>query len=202
MRISAYSVRTVGGHCVTQVGDDPVEVIRLRPHGHLFRQTAIAILLLLTPIFGVIFWLTIPNGTWLPVVVAMLVLMLIVGLAMIAFYRTSIWVSRLSLTERGFFGRIVSIPADSIDSVLLLELYQSGTLDTHPQLFVTDHDGRFLLRMRGQYWSRDDMDAVADLLEVPIIQVPDPVTLRELHQARPELLYWFERRFPRRAVGN
>ncbi|GAA3892345.1 hypothetical protein GCM10022381_37590 [Leifsonia kafniensis] len=183
-------------------GDDPEAVIRIRPHGHLFRQSTVALLLLLTPIFAVILWLTIPNGTWLPVVVALLVVMLLFGLAMIAFYRTSIWVGRSRIAERGFFGRMTSIPADSIDSIMLLELYESGTLDTHPQLFVSGTDGHVLLRMRGQYWSREDMESVAEHLEVPIVHVPDPLTLRELGESRPELLYWFERRFPRRSLDR
>lgn len=202
MKFGAYSVRTVGGHGVTLNGDNPETVVRLSPHGHLFRQTAVAVLLLLTPIFAVIFWLTIPSGSWLPVVVSLLVLMLLFGLAMIAFYRTSIWVSPSRITERGFFGRKTLIPAESIDSIMLLDLYQPGTLDTHPQLFVTGTDGRLLLRMRGQYWSRDDMESVAEVLEVPIVHIPDPLTLRELDQSRPELLYWFERRFPRGSLGR
>jgi hypothetical protein len=147
-------------------------------------------------------WLTIPNGTWLPVVVIMLLLMLLLGLSMIAYYRTSIWVGRSHVAERGFFGRMTSVPAGSIDSIMMLDLYQSGTLDTHPQLFVTGADGRVLLRMRGQYWSRSDMESVAEQLEVPVVHVPEPVTLRELNQARPELLYWFERRFPRRSTDG
>ncbi len=187
---------------MTQAEEDPSEVMCLRPHVQVFRQTIVAVFLLLTPILGVIAWLTIPSGTWWPVVVTTLVLMLLFGLAMISFYRTCIWVSRSHVAERGFFGRLSSIPVDSIESILLLDLYQSGTLDTHPQLFVTGLDGRFLLRMRGQYWSRGDMDALAELLEAPIVQVPDPVTLRELHQARPELLYWFERCFPPSPLRN
>jgi hypothetical protein len=183
---------------VTRDGDDPEAVIRIRPHGHLFRQTTVALLLLLTPVAGVILWLTIPNGTWLPVVVALLIVMLHFGLAMIAFYRTSIWVGRSFIAERGFFGRMRRMPAESIDSIMLLELYQTGTLDTHPQLFVTDADDHVLLRMRGQYWSREDMESVAEHLEAPLIHVPDPLTLRDLGELRPELLYWFERSFPRR----
>lgn len=186
---------------MTRIGDSPEIVVSLRPHGHLFRQTAVAVFLLLTPVLAVIFWLTIPNGTWLAVVVVVLVLMLLFGLGMIAFYRTTIWVSRSHIAERGFFGRMTTIPVDAIDGIMMLDLYQSGTLDTHPQLFVTGVDGRVLLRMRGQYWSRDDMETVADILEVPIVHIPDPVTLRELNASRPELLYWFERRFPRRLLG-
>jgi hypothetical protein len=84
-----------------------------------------------------------------------------------------------------------------VGQVLLLDLYQGGsTLDTHPQLFIRGHDGRLLLRMRGQFWSRESMERVAEEFDVPLTMTPNSMTLSELRRKTPELLYWFER-FPR-----
>ncbi|TFB64034.1 hypothetical protein E3N86_03860 [Cryobacterium sp. Hz7] len=145
-----------------------------------------------------LFWLSIPNGTWRPVAIAQVVLLSICGLAYLAYTRTIIRVDAEGISERGFMGLVKDFSADEIGSVVLLDLYRSGALDTQPQLFVTGTDGRLLVRMRGQYYSRGAMDTVVDQLGVPMVRVPEPMTLQDLNRVRPELLYWFERRFTRR----
>lgn len=181
----------------TRVGFDGVRHGRehaLRPHGHLFRQSTVAILAFFAPLFAVLYWLTIPHGVWMPVAIAQAVVILLFGLGAILMHRTGIWVDHSGVTERGFFGGLDSYPVGRIGSVVMLELYQNDALDTHPQLFVTGVDGRLLLRMRGQYYSRGAMETVVDQLGAPVVLVPEPMTLRELNRARPELLHWFERR--------
>jgi hypothetical protein len=81
-------------------------------------------------------------------------------------------------------------------TVLLVHLYEGSTLDTQPQLFVTGADGRVLIRMRGQFWALEDMERVAEELDVPVTRSAESMTLTELRRTSPELLYWFER-FPR-----
>jgi hypothetical protein len=171
----------------------------LRPHGHLLRQTTLSILAFFAPVFAVLYWLTIPLGEWVPVAIAQAVVMVGAAVGIIGFFRTRIWVDETGITERGFFGRLGSFNREQVASVVLLELYQSGAIDTHPQLFVTGADGRLLVRMRGQFYSRGAMDFVADELGAPVVRVPEPMTLAELNRLRPELLYWFERRFTGRA---
>jgi hypothetical protein len=171
----------------------------LRPHGHLLRQTTLSILAFFAPVFAVLYWLTIPLGEWVPVAIAQAVVMVGAAVGIIGFFRTRIWVDETGITERGFFGRLGSFNREQVASVVLLELYQSGAIDTHPQLFVTGADGRLLVRMRGQFYSRGAMDFVADELDAPVVRVPEPMTLAELNRLRPELLYWFERRFTGRA---
>jgi hypothetical protein len=166
----------------------------LRPHSHLVRQTTLSILAFFAPVFAVLYWLTIPLGQWHHVAVAQAIVMVGAALGIIAFLRTNIWVDETGITERGFFGRLTSFDREQIGSIVLLELYQSGAIDTHPQMFVTDADGRLLVRMRGQFYSRGAMDLVIDELGAPVVRVPEPMTLAELNRLRPELLYWFERR--------
>ncbi|ANP71393.1 hypothetical protein [Cryobacterium arcticum] len=172
----------------------PVRAQVLRPHGHLLRQTTLSIVAFFAPVFAVLYWLTIPIGEWLPVAAAQLAVMLAAAIGILGFLRTCIWVDDTGVSERGFFGRHTSFPSEQISSVVLLELYQSGTVDSQPQLFVTGQSGELLVRMRGQFYSRGAMDTVADELGVPVVRVPDPMTLSELNRLRPELLYWFERR--------
>jgi hypothetical protein len=166
----------------------------LRPHGHLLRQTTLSILAFFAPVFAVLYWLTIPLGEWIPVAIAQVVVMLAAGIGIFGFLRTCIWVDDTGISERGFLGQFTSFSSEQVASVVVLELYQSGAIDTHPQLFVTGPDGELLVRMRGQFYSRGAMETVADELGVPVIRVPDPMTLTELNRLRPELLYWFERR--------
>ena len=166
----------------------------LRPHGRLLLQTGLSVLALVAPVSAVLFWLSIPNGTWRPVLIAQVVLLSICALAYLAYTRTIIRVDAAGISERGFMGMVTNFSAEEIDSIVLLDLYQSGALDTQPQLFVTGADGRLLVRMRGQYYSRGAMDTVIDQLGVPVVRVPEPMTLQDLNRARPELLYWFERR--------
>ncbi|WP_130177121.1 hypothetical protein [Cryobacterium sp. SO1] len=166
----------------------------LRPHGHLLRQSTLSILAFFAPVFAVLYWLTIPLGEWVPVLVVQLIVMLAATLGIVGFLRTCVWVDETGISERGFFGQVNSFPAEQVASVVVLELYQSGAIDTHPQLFVTDADGQLLVRMRGQFYSRGAMETVADELGAPVVRVPDPMTLTELNRLRPELLYWFERR--------
>ena len=166
----------------------------LRPRGHLLRHSAIAALALCAPIFSVLYWLTVPAGTWLPVAAAQVVLILVCALGLIAYRRTGIWVDHSGITERGFFGRVSSFGAAEVSNILLLELYLGDALDTHAHLFVTGADGRLLVRMRGQYYSRSAMNTVIEQLAAPVVRVDEPMTMRDLSRARPELLYWFERR--------
>lgn len=166
----------------------------LRPRGHVLRHSAIAALALCAPIFSVLYWLTVPIGAWIPVAAAQVVLTLLCALALIAYLRTGIWVDHSGITERGFFGRVDSFTTAKVGSILLLELYLGDALDTNTHLFVTGTDGRLLVRMRGQFYSRSSMDIVIEQLAAPVVRVDEPMTLRELNRARPELLYWFERR--------
>ncbi|WP_297367251.1 hypothetical protein [Cryobacterium sp.] len=168
----------------------------------MLRQTTLSIFAFFAPVFAVLYWLTIPLGEWQYVAHGQAVVMIGAAISVIGFLRTCIWVDETGITERGFFGRVTTFDRDQVASVVALELYQSGAIDTHPQLFVTGHDGQLLVRMRGQFYSQGAMDTVADELGVPVVRVPDPMTLTELNRLRPELLYWFERRVTGRVARD
>lgn len=138
-------------------------------------------------------WVTVELGWWPAVVGAAAVVGALIAAAWASYRRTAIWVSPHGLVERGFFGATRRARTAQVGSVIRLDLYRSNSLDTSPQLFVVDHDGRLLLRMRGDYWEDADLDAVAPSLGVAETRRPTPVTLAELRASEPQLLYWFER---------
>jgi hypothetical protein len=172
----------------------PVTHEVLRPHRHLFSRGALAVFALTTPVFAVIYWLTIPAGRWPIVIVVHGVVLVATLFALIAYFDTLITVGGHSVIERDFFGRVHTIDTADVGSILLLELYESNALDTIPQLFVCDSQGRRMLRMRGQFWSRESMERVVEVLDRPVTTPPEAMTLADLRRSSPELLYWFERR--------
>lgn len=166
----------------------------LRPYPALFRQGLIACIAFLTPVFVVLYWITVPSGPWRVVVGVQAVATAIVSLAAYAYFGTAIWVAPGEISERGFFGRRTRFERESIGSVILTHTYSGPDLTPIPQLFVCGHDGKQLVRMRGQFWSRESMDAVVSALGVPVTINDDPVSLADLRRDSPNLLYWFERR--------
>lgn len=169
------------------------QVVVLRPHAHLFARGIIALLALTTPVFAVLYWLTIPDGVWPLVLAVHIVVITATTLAVLAFFSTTIQLGPDRVRERGFFGRTVDVLPGTVGSVVLVNLYEGSTLDTQPQLFVTDTHSKLLIRMRGQFWAIEDMERVAEELDVPVTRREDSMTLAELRRASPGLLYWFER---------
>jgi len=179
---------------VTRFGRGPVGYRKLRPHPWLFRQGFIATLAFLTPLFAVLYFLTIPDGPWVVVVITQVIASVIFTIACITYYAVGVWVDKRGIVERGFFGGVISLSASDIGSIVLVHTYQGGSADTVPQLFICDHDGNQVIRMRGQFWSLADMRAVCEALDVTVTNLSESVTPRELLEQYPGLLYWFERR--------
>ncbi|PJJ55639.1 hypothetical protein [Compostimonas suwonensis] len=179
---------------MTQIPVNGTSARVLRPLGHLFRQGVIAALALLVPLFAVLFWLTIPSGRWVPVLVV-LVVVIIVGLfAAISYFTSTFSIDENGVTERGFFGRKVHVSKSEVASIVEADVYHGNTLDTLPHLFICDDEGRALLRMRGQFWSRENMDTLREEFDVPVHFIGEPLTVGELSRTHPNLVYWFERR--------
>ena len=168
--------------------------VRLRPHRHLFRQALFAVLAFMTPVLVVMYALTVPDGPWEAVLATHILITLLVALAFVLYYRVGIWVDSTSITEVGFFGRTTRVEASEISSVFLAEVFEASGTSTLPQLFVRDLKGAQVIRMRGQFWSRESMELVLATLEVPSHERDDSVSTRELGDEYPGLLYWFERR--------
>ena len=168
--------------------------MKLRPHAHLFGQGIIAVVAFMTPVFVVLYVLSIPSGPWRAVLATQILATIVIVGASVAYFRVGIWVDRTSITEIGFFGRRKRFEAAELDSVFVADVFEASGAVSLPQLFVRDKEGKQVIRMRGQFWSRESMDTVLATLEVPKQARDHVVSTRELRDEFPGLLYWFERR--------
>jgi hypothetical protein len=164
----------------------------LRPIAQLHGQTRVVTAALLIPVFAAVFWFSIPRGTWPRVIVALLVVTAVYAVAAYLFSRVSIRIGADVVSERGFFSA-KRVPGKRIESVLIVTTYRGQSLETVPQLFLLDAYGEALLRMRGQFWSNESIEAVASAFDVPVRRIDGPVTWAALRRDHASLLYWFER---------
>jgi hypothetical protein len=77
---------------------------------------------------------------------------------------------------------------------VLVETYRTNAPDTTPQLLVRGAGGVRLVRMRGIFWSRTNMKALAAAIDRPLTHFPDPMTTQEFFRTYPGSSYWFENR--------
>ena len=169
--------------------------VTVRVRRSLLAQGILALLALSVPIMIVLYWLTIPAGTWGWVIGAQLVLLVAVLIAAYRYTRVSITVTPTTISEVRFFGGVTRTKIADIDRVIMLEMHRTMASQSRLQMFVLNADGRPVLRMRGEYWTRNSINRIAaQLSSVPIEHIDHPVTLDELQTSRPEMLYWFERR--------
>jgi hypothetical protein len=124
--------------------------------------------------------------------VALAVVTAVYALAAFLLSRVSMSIARDGVIERGFF-LTNRVPSKRIESVLILNTYRGNSLDTVLQLFLLDTNGMPLLRMRGQFWSRDSIEAMANAFDVPVRRVDGPLSRAALRRDHFALLYWFER---------
>lgn len=183
-----------GGNAMNRARADDSGGETFRPREQVFTQSMLAAAALLVPIFAVLYWLTIPSGTWLIILLAKaLVLGVLVVLGM-TFYRTSITVSSTGVRETGFAGPRRYISRDEVEYVLFVSFYRGHTLDTEDHLFIVGPDGNTLVRMRGRYWTAADMRRVIDVLGAPATIIDEPQSLTEFMRENASLMYWHERR--------
>lgn len=182
-----------GAQHMSMIDDRTVVSVRVRQG--LLAQGITALLALSVPILIVLYWLTIPNGAWVWVLLAQGVVLAAMVFATVRFLRVRIGVTPTHLLERRFFFGTTRIPLESIARVVMLEMHRTMASQSRLQMFVLDKAGLPLLRMRGEYWSRNSINQIASHLTMaPIEHIDHPVTLDELQSTRPEMLYWFERR--------
>ena len=170
-----------------------MDAVKLRPHAYLLTRGSGAFLAFFVPASVALYFLAIPAGTWPLVVVAQVLFVGVSLLALRAYLRVGIWVSPTSVAEQGFFTR-TRRGRSELGEAIFVRTFHGGWIDTVPQLFLCDHHGKQLIRMRGQFWSEESMLTVASTLEIPLTEIGRDVSTAELHESHPGLLYWFERR--------
>ncbi|MDJ0338492.1 hypothetical protein [Cryobacterium sp. PH31-O1] len=181
-------------------GLEPADRHVLRPREQLASRAIIAALALLVPLLIVLYWLTVPLDTWMFVAAVQFGLTILAVVAVFGVRRMRVTVSAAQLESRNLMGRVTTIDASAITSVVLVNLYQSGTLDTLPHLYLLDADGEVVLRLRGQIWPRSGMEELIDTLGVAVVRPPDPLTVADLGRLRPQLVRRCARRTARQGV--
>jgi hypothetical protein len=166
---------------------------RLNPRRTVFREGLIASLVVGVPVLVVLYLLTIPSGGWRDVLIAQIVATGVSALLIVGYFGVAIWVDDDCVRERGFLTRVRTVPRATIASAILVNTFSGSGTDTTAQLFVLNGDGARVLRMRGQFWSRESMQKVLDRLKVPVTELTEAASLAELRVDYPALLYWFER---------
>jgi hypothetical protein len=166
--------------------------LRLRPRFSLLWQGLVACIVFLSPIFVALYLISGPTGGWPTVLAVQIAASVAVFVGCARFFLVSIWVSAASLGERGFFSPKREFPLTQVAQVVRARVFRHGSEEVD-QLFVCDAEGRCMVRLRGQFWSSRDMDALTEALGVPVNVLAEVVTLRELARDHPRLAYWFER---------
>jgi hypothetical protein len=169
-------------------------VLVLRPRVDLMRTGLLSYLLLSIPLFGALYFLSVPNGPWNVALVFQLLSLVLVGLAFIKYRRTYIGVTPDSLEERGFFTRLVSIPLAGVHSAVLVETYRSSSAETVHQLLLSGLDGQRMLRMRGAFWHEATMRQLVATLGIPVTERNDAITKKTFFTEYPGSAYWYENR--------
>ena len=178
----------------TAVRGDGLRVYTLRPRRPLGWSIGLPVVALVLPLLAAELWLIDPNGAWPVVAWTGALIAALIVVAWLAYQRTQASLSAYGIVERGFFGGTYTVAARDIAGVLRVQVYRANSLDTSQELFVVSRTGRGVFRMRGRFWNTSTMDRVAGILGAEETVRPEPVTLSELRQTDPELLYWFERR--------
>lgn len=186
-----------GGNAVNRARAAGADALLLRPRRQVFTQSGLAVIALMLPVIAVLYWLTIPAGSWFIVTLALLIVLVVIGYFVVIYRQAGILVSPAGVRESGFLGLRRPILQEEIKSLLLVSIYRGLTLDAEEQLFVIGMDGTTLLRMRARYWDHDDIRRLVDLLDAPATVISEPQTLDEFGSKHSALLFWFERR-PRR----
>ncbi|QWT24838.1 hypothetical protein KPL76_05615 [Subtercola sp. PAMC28395] len=165
----------------------------LRPSAQLFIQSRTVAAASALPVFAAMLWFAIPRGTWPRVLVAIVVVAAAYLVAIYLLSSVRIVLDRDGITENGFFVHQRRISAKRIANVVIVQVYRGQSLDTAQQLFVLDATGELLLRMRGQYWSDENLGAVASAYGVPVRRASEPISRAELRENYADVIFWFEK---------
>lgn len=164
----------------------------VRPKRSLITTAAVSFLVLTTPLFGVVYWYTAPAGA-VPTILSNIALAILCLLLLIRQSRVFTSVTAEAITARGFFSSRTSIPLVKVARVVLAEVYVGHSPETSTQLVALNAEGECLYRLRGTYWHRSDLTAVAQAISRPLTIEEEALSTKEFFEQYPGSRYWFER---------
>lgn len=172
-----------------------LRVITLRPRRSLLSSAGIPLVMLGLPLIAVGVFVADPGGAVSTAITLSLVFITILAIGLLQFRLAQASVSVYGIVERGWFGRVTTVPARDIAAVVRVRVYRTNSIESTPQLFVVNSAGERLMRMRGRFWETRTMDRVASTLGVSETVRDEPVTIAEIAESDPGLVSWHERRW-------
>jgi hypothetical protein len=164
----------------------------VRPKASLLRTALSSVVFFSLPLYGALYVLGVPRGSWAVVLASQCVGIALCLLVWVRYRAISVAVSETSIDEQGMFFR-QTCPLEAVYRVILAPIYRSSSAETWHQLLVTDANNKRLLRMRGVFWGESEMRRVAAAIAVPLTETPEPVTRRAFMAEHPESVDWYER---------
>lgn len=168
--------------------------VRVRPRRSLIVTALASIVLVMLPIFGVLYWFGAENDRILLVVVVHVALIAAAVLVLLRQLSIDTTVTDTELSGRGIFSPMLRVPLERIARVDLVPTYVGHAPEPTVQLLVRDAAGKRIFRMRGNFWAPGDLEKVAGALPVPANVATEPIPLDEVFAAFPGSAYWFENR--------
>lgn len=167
-----------------------MSILDLKPSKQVYRAAVITSLPLTV---GLVVWNLIANRS-APLLVTVLIVVLVAGAlgAMWLYFRnTRVVVDNGTVTKTNALGRQRTFAADDVRTVLSDSFAVNANL-TNQQLFVFDPRGRRLLRMRGEYWTPEQMAEVVGALGGKPEIVAEPMTPATMRKRYPGSVLWVE----------
>lgn len=167
-----------------------MSVLDIKPSKTAYK---IAVITSLPVTLGLVVWNLLANRNS-PVLVTALIVVVVAGALFgmwLYFRNTRLVVDHGTVTKTDGLGRVRSFAAADVRMVLADNFAVNAQLNNQ-QLFVFDPRGRRLLRMRGEYWTAQQMADVVEALggKPEIVVVPmDPASMRKSY---PGSVYWVE----------
>jgi hypothetical protein len=164
----------------------------VRPKASLLRNVLSSVVLFSLPLYGALYVLGVPRGSWLVVLASQCIGIALCLLVWARYRAISVVVTASEIKEQGLFLR-QRCQLDAVSRVILAQIYRSSSAETWHQLLVTDADNNRLLRMRGVFWAETEMRRVADAIGIPVMEAAEPVTQQAFMAEHPESVDWYER---------
>jgi hypothetical protein len=155
---------------------------RFRPQGNLWPNAWRIWIAFSTPVFAALYLLTVPQNRWVPFLLAHVLLMVAFAAVAGRLHKAGVLLAKDGIREREYLGSLVFTPAKDVASVIVVKLRDPSSDRFSRQYFVVDHDGRTVLRLRGQLWHPTDLAQIVDFYGVPVRYLDEELSWRQLRR--------------------
>jgi hypothetical protein len=155
---------------------------RYRPQGNLWPNAWRIWMAFSIPVFASLYLLTVPQNRWLPFLAAHVVLMAAFAAVAGRLHKAGVLLAEDGIREREYLGPLVFTPAADVASVIVVKLRDPYSDRFSRQYFVVDHQGRTVLRLRGQLWHPADLAQIVEFFGVPVRYLENELSWKQLRQ--------------------